>query len=257
MTTKQFYGSGELVSATLRGYRCWTVTTRDPAYKLRAVSAGVTWEGTDMRATCSKLRNNSIKGLAKAYMEATYSNNKHEKISNADLEEVREALKHPNGVPSDQCTCGVYGWYEPESALIQHSAVVMGVIECKGRILLGTTGFRAEEAKMVAITTGNQEKVNEFMGMRYSRRIRPLIDAIDKWIVLENGVMTLNYGKLQDEMDNSAEGVHTAFSEDLEQIGKDYGVEVLPSMEELKEKYPPQLDTLENVLEGKLQRYVR
>jgi hypothetical protein len=85
------------------------------------------------------------------------------------------ASQHKTPVP--ECTCGIYGWYTPEAALYEHTGDVVGVIEVSGRVLLGTTGFRAERAKIVAITMNPRaatvEKTRLFMklatdGSRYS-----------------------------------------------------------------------------------------
>jgi hypothetical protein len=85
------------------------------------------------------------------------------------------ASQHKTPVP--ECTCGIYGWYTPEAALYEHTGDVVGVVEVSGRVLLGTTGFRAERAKIIAITmnprSATVEKTRQFMklgaeGTRYA-----------------------------------------------------------------------------------------
>lgn len=57
--------------------------------------------------------------------------------------------RHPS--PEINCSCGIYAHYLPlESYERGHN--VFGVIEASGKILLGTKGFRAEKAKIVALS---------------------------------------------------------------------------------------------------------
>ncbi len=54
--------------------------------------------------------------------------------------------------PSTTCACGIYAWYRPDdSRLIP--GVVFGVVEARGRVLLGDYGFRAEHARVTALVT--------------------------------------------------------------------------------------------------------
>lgn len=51
----------------------------------------------------------------------------------------------------DRGCCGFYAKYRPQWNQIPRSVAVPGVIEAKGRIILGTKGFRAQQARIVAL----------------------------------------------------------------------------------------------------------
>ncbi len=58
--------------------------------------------------------------------------------------------------PSTDCACGIYGWYQPDDTRIV-PASVFGVIAASGRIVMGTHGFRAAAAQVLAVTTEDHE----------------------------------------------------------------------------------------------------
>jgi hypothetical protein len=92
------------------------------------------------------------------------------------FEPVTEALCNPNGqrkqsplhdadvpVPAKKCTCGIYGWYNPKD-IDNHSSMflnldmrITAVIQASGKVILGTTGFRAQRAQVVATVEPLQE----------------------------------------------------------------------------------------------------
>lgn len=57
---------------------------------------------------------------------------------------------HQVPYPDREC-CGFYAKYRPQWNQIPRSVAVPGVIEAKGRIILGTKGFRAQQARIVAL----------------------------------------------------------------------------------------------------------
>jgi hypothetical protein len=61
-------------------------------------------------------------------------------------------------IPMRGCVCGIYAWYMPNLMGLLFSKdggpSVVGVIEAKGKILLGSTGIRAEQARIVALKVG-------------------------------------------------------------------------------------------------------
>ncbi|HWS46648.1 MAG TPA: hypothetical protein VN636_12360 [Acidimicrobiia bacterium] len=60
--------------------------------------------------------------------------------------------------PAHECRCGIYAWYQPDDLNMMPGGV-FGVIEASGLIFMGTQGFRAEHATIVAVVA-------------YRRRIR-------------------------------------------------------------------------------------
>lgn len=63
-------------------------------------------------------------------------------------------LLRTHDAPQRDCTCGIYGWYNPKAidqAFKPGYDRCTAVIEVKGRVVLGTKGFRAQAARVVAI----------------------------------------------------------------------------------------------------------
>ena len=117
------------VAGELRGYRTWLRSHPDdvPAgmLPLRSVHLPyVSWTPI-LRARC----------LAADYGQAT----------------------KPHQVPAKGCRCGIYGWYRPRDRRIV-PAPVFGVVAASGAIIMGTHGFRAEQATIVAIVSRDAGK---------------------------------------------------------------------------------------------------
>lgn len=120
--SNDFAGISEesLVPASLTGFRQWRTNLNG---KLRSVSYEYTWQPEET-ASCRELKSYGVVGP------------KHDE----------------NKVPDETCTCGIYGWYTPDYSFMRHSGDILGVIEVQGRTLMGSTGFRTEKAKIVAVT---------------------------------------------------------------------------------------------------------
>lgn len=59
-------------------------------------------------------------------------------------------------VPEPECTCGFYAYFggvQTYPGPTEFSPFVFGVIEAFGRVLIGTQGFRAEKARILALTS--------------------------------------------------------------------------------------------------------
>lgn len=161
MTGNKFTGSGtDLVNGTLRGYRCWrlvryiprevprslpeSVWGWRPEFVLAAVSWPVFWGGAEIT-------------------EARCGWKNHTPCMCSDCRERYESIHR---VPMQGCTCGVYAWYTPDWARHEHTSTVIGVIEAHGKILLGTSGFRAQRARIVAIAPMNRRNVQARNALR-------------------------------------------------------------------------------------------
>lgn len=85
---------------------------------------------------------------------SSYGNSK---WSNGHLTSVCERFsvlgdtKGDHSSPDMDCTCGIYAHYLPLESY-ERTYNVFGVIEASGRIFMGTKGFRAEKAKIVALS---------------------------------------------------------------------------------------------------------
>ena len=131
--------AAEPAAGPIRGYRWWRVTSEGLLYS--AWYGDVPWTPTAFEAECLLPRRRR-RGWDR---------------------------RHPDGVPARDCTCGVYALHVPTFAMggdpppdrpwmldpvawsgLQ-AAVVFGVAEAWGRILLGTDGWRARFARPIAL----------------------------------------------------------------------------------------------------------
>lgn len=55
-------------------------------------------------------------------------------------------------VPEADCTCGIYSWYRPQEAAVEHTGIIVGVISVLGRTVLGDRGIRSSKARLEAVT---------------------------------------------------------------------------------------------------------
>lgn len=116
-----------LVPATLRGFRSWTVNpTINGMYQLTGQYGGH-WSTKELVAECRMKKHlGDPEGLGWLIPSIT------------------------DGVPAEHCTCGIYARYNPNSDGPFSRRGICGIIEASGTIVMGTKGFRAQRAKIVA-----------------------------------------------------------------------------------------------------------
>lgn len=61
------------------------------------------------------------------------------------------AYFHDSQKPEEFCTCGFYAHHLPMVSY-GRSSQVLGVVEARGAIIIGSSGFRAQEAKIIALS---------------------------------------------------------------------------------------------------------
>jgi hypothetical protein len=109
-------GPAAVVPAGLRGYRMWCLN--DDGIGLDATNLAFgTWPGPTLTAACKR-------------------------------------IPCPHDAPMNGCGCGIYGWYRPDDTRM-HNGSIFCVIEASGRVLLGDYGFRAQHARILALTSGD------------------------------------------------------------------------------------------------------
>lgn len=118
---------------------------------------------------------------------------------------------HRDRVPVEDCTCGVYSWYRPDEASQEHTGVVVGAIDVLGQVLLGRRGIRSSRARVA--------------GLALNEELRELLPS-----VIEPSV------------------VLAGLRRETRPGGRYPGVRVFDSERELYEAFPPDLDTLANLL---------
>lgn len=100
----------------------------------------------------------SLLGFRQWYWkEGSISSFGNSKWTNGSLTSVCERFsvlgetKEEHSSPDMDCSCGIYAHYLPLESY-ERTYNIFGVIEASGRILMGTKGFRAEKAKIVALS---------------------------------------------------------------------------------------------------------
>lgn len=118
MSFKQgdYKGDELLILESVRGYKQWTW---DSDRKLISMFPA-DWTNGSLTSTCSRY----------------------------DLDMAKSSAIHVS--PDISCTCGIYAHYLPLESY-EKPKNIFGVVECSGKLLMGTRGFRAEKAKIVAL----------------------------------------------------------------------------------------------------------
>jgi hypothetical protein len=115
-----------------------------------------------------------------------------------------------HAVPEAGCTCGIYSWYRPQEASAEHTGILTGVISVLGKAVLGDRGIRSEKARLEAVTINSD--------------LEHLL-PFDRSVVLAG---------LRQEANRKG--------------GPYEGMVVCDSEQELRRRYPPDLDTVANLL---------
>ena len=124
-----------LVPGSLRGYRTWR-----PARRSVPIPAGML-----PITSVSRRRILWSPGLTARCTPPDPGRNPSGELAPVDDHEA----PHPG------CDCGIYAWYAPDDTRIMHAAV-FGVVEATGLVLLGDRGFRAQQARVIAVVTRNR-----------------------------------------------------------------------------------------------------
>ncbi|MGZ4684980.1 hypothetical protein [Oryzihumus sp.] len=78
--------------------------------------------------------------------------------------------EHGHHPPGPRCRCGLYAWYLPGSATVSVGPVA-AVVAARGRCVLGDRGFRAESARIEAVTL----PASLLWRPRYAARVRAML----------------------------------------------------------------------------------
>lgn len=113
---RDYKGDELLILESVRGYKQWTW---DSTRKLISMFPA-DWTNGSLTSTCSR----------------------------ADLDMDKSSATHVS--PDISCTCGIYAHYLPLESY-EKPKNLFGVVECSGKLLMGTKGFRAEKARVVAL----------------------------------------------------------------------------------------------------------
>jgi len=146
----------ELVAGTLRGYRSWRLVPRGVPLEPGVLPIAsmtrpqVTWP-RELSAACTSVMFGSPNPS-------------------------RPPPEPAHRAPERDCHCGIYAWYSPADART-FSSEVFGVVQASGLVMLGTSGYRAEHARITAIATRNRRLADACRdaGIAVYRRRRDLV----------------------------------------------------------------------------------
>lgn len=229
-----FDRSGEMVAATLRGYRSWQLKKYKGKPALGSMGVATHWETKRLEAKCVTSGAGSMPPYVWGGM-------------------VRGEMPPKNhSSPEIACRCGIYGWYEPEWALKEHAGPILGVVEYSGKILLGTKGFRAEKAEIVALAPGVESRVFGDI-----RKTVTFIDLLSAYIEESGkGITSIDYGGIQKHLEKELQDEMVDYLTRIINVAKSFDVPtVCATTAEVREKFPPNLDTVTNLIGRKLELY--
>lgn len=114
---RDYKGDELLILEAVRGYKQWSWNSDRKLISMFPAD----WSNGSLTSTCSR----------------------------SDLNKDESSATHAS--PDISCTCGVYAHYLPLESYEKQRNSIFGVVECSGKLLMGTKGFRAEKAKVVAL----------------------------------------------------------------------------------------------------------
>jgi len=119
------------VPGVLRGFRHFRLSVAPPDGTLLSLNNRIPYSTGFQRAECTRKKPPSWASTTGEFVQQSRHN-----------------------APVRDCTCGIYGWYSPrtiDQGFGEGKDRCTAVIEARGRVVLGTRGFRAQEARVVAI----------------------------------------------------------------------------------------------------------
>lgn len=128
----KFDGATVTVPGSLRVFRAWDSIVSAQNGRSALVLSGLffgNWEHNTMQATC--------KGRSSHSGYSTFAT-----MLDIDVSDL--------AVPVPECMCGIYGYYKPGNSFVK-GASIRGSIRVSGKVLLGTTGVRAQHAEIESI----------------------------------------------------------------------------------------------------------
>lgn len=88
-----------------------------------------------------------------------------------------ECLCTAHAAPNANCSCGFYAYYGADQTE-SHVGNVTGIIEASGRVIVGSKGFKAEKARVVALIEPGLHSHNAVMDFLIRRQPHSGADAV-------------------------------------------------------------------------------
>lgn len=93
----------------------------------------------------------------------------------------RSAPRIHDGVPEESCQCGIYAFRRPQFDSLNGAAglIVRGIVFGWGRYVLGTLGWRAQFARLVALLASDENpQVVDDLSERYRVEVIPHLERV-------------------------------------------------------------------------------
>ncbi len=137
-------GEWDIGVGTVRGYRSWSLHTE-------VVPSTVLPEAfSDPYAL--------LPTATRCYLTGAYGGEWHYRKLEAECCYSSKFLTRwpVHEVPGPDCSCGIYAYWRCRQGQGDGPAEgVYGVVECSGRIIMGTKGFRAQRARIIAVVAND------------------------------------------------------------------------------------------------------
>lgn len=163
MSTQDFDGT-PFVAGTVTGQRTWKV---DKLGRLTGVSHAEVWKPGVNTGICragsvgsysaaiAQLVGTMGVSSARRFMAGGYVPSATTEAAVSVKKSDTDESKHRVGQVA--CTCGYYAYFDRGANVYHESGQVKGVIEGSGVVTVGTRGFRAEHAKIVALVAPKRD----------------------------------------------------------------------------------------------------
>jgi hypothetical protein len=147
------------IPSTLRGFRQWRLKLNGSSVSLHSLN-GTMWPDAQLKAECQVVKQRFYPRVVshgepaeefKFFDTASLLPASIKLEDNKDYEVV--STSHLSRAPVKRCTCGIYCLsFHGDWDAYPDPSLLSGVVSCGGRVQFGTVGFKAQEAKVEAVT---------------------------------------------------------------------------------------------------------
>lgn len=179
------FGAPEFSIEPVKGARAFDV---DKLGRLRGVSYDSVWTPGENEAACWKSEAGALtfggislnQFIPSAYFTGSGGYSAPQRwVVGASSSEA--SVKPPESHSLVGCKCGFYGYYDGSNDYHQ-SDRVSAVVEGYGEVVIGTRGFRATKARIVALTIPDTVAVPLAMRVRHNYREIPIFDSFEAMV---------------------------------------------------------------------------
>lgn len=163
------FGAPEFSIEPVKGARAFDV---DPLGRLRGVTYDQVWTPGQNESTCR------TDGLAVSFRAMSMTLYGH---TGGYVPFSAEPLPRPDPHSLVDCKCGFYGYYDGSNDYHKPERV-SGVVEGYGEVVIGTRGFRATKARIVALYIPDTVPYGVAARVRHNYRETPCFDTFEAMV---------------------------------------------------------------------------